>query len=259
MAFIMLSELRLRGTLTIHQICPTILSTYYKRGDSAPVVLVSLKSTNTQNKSIKNNLEKMMKIKVIGNVGNGHEAQNVYDPTGIAPTVRENHGKVTKVIIPPIMEDTRTMETAQKSNGKKLKTLIASLVDSLAKRSLLPENEADLATPEVLSFLRSQDALGKNSHAFVCLRTSKAYYLTTKGQHSLPSYPRWMNWGTTVNGKCLTAKISVFPKTESECSLSDILETEVDQKYFLSEEQTEKILSLAEFSTQKLGGKDTNK
>jgi hypothetical protein len=41
----------------------------------------------------------------------------------------------------------------------------------------------------------------------------------------------------TVNGKCLTARISVSPKTESECSLSDILEEQVDQKYFLSEEQ----------------------
>ena len=38
------------------------------------------------------------KIKIIGNVGNGHESQNVYDSSGIAPTFRENHGKTTKTI-----------------------------------------------------------------------------------------------------------------------------------------------------------------
>ena len=49
----MKSELRMRGTLTLHNHCPTILSTYYKRGDSAPLVLVTQKSTNTQLKSTK--------------------------------------------------------------------------------------------------------------------------------------------------------------------------------------------------------------
>jgi len=33
--------------------------------------------------------------------------------------------------------------------------------------------------------------------------------------------PRLMNWGMTVNGKCLTAKISVSPRIGKECSLSD--------------------------------------
>lgn len=39
------------------------------------------------------------KIKVIGNIGNGHEAQNVYDKNGLAPAVRGMHGKVTKTMI----------------------------------------------------------------------------------------------------------------------------------------------------------------
>jgi len=37
-------------------------------------------------------------IKVIGNVGNGHEAQNVYDKDGLAPTIKENHGKTAKTM-----------------------------------------------------------------------------------------------------------------------------------------------------------------
>lgn len=44
------------------------------------------------------------------------------------------------------------------------------------------------------------------------------------------------------NGKCSTLRTSEFHKTEKGASLSDILEDEVPQKYFLSKEQTEKIV-----------------
>ncbi len=49
--------------------------------------------------------------------------------------------------------------------------------------------------------------------------------------------------GTLSNGRCLTRKISACPKTGSACSLSDILETSVDEKYFLSDQQTARILA----------------
>lgn len=48
--------------------------------------------------------------------------------------------------------------------------------------------------------------------------------------------------GMIQNGKCSTLKTSEYHKTEKGCSLSDILEDEVPQKYFLSKEQTEKIV-----------------
>lgn len=48
--------------------------------------------------------------------------------------------------------------------------------------------------------------------------------------------------GTMRNGKCSTLRTSEFHKTEKGASLSDILEDEVPQKYFLSREQTEKIV-----------------
>lgn len=48
--------------------------------------------------------------------------------------------------------------------------------------------------------------------------------------------------GTMQNGKCSTPKILESHKTGSDASLSDILEVEVPQKYFLSKEQTEKIV-----------------
>lgn len=49
--------------------------------------------------------------------------------------------------------------------------------------------------------------------------------------------------GILSNGTLSTAKTSAFPKTGSACSLSDILETSVDEKYFLSDQQTARILA----------------
>ena len=43
-------------------------------------------------------------------------------------------------------------------------------------------------------------------------------------------------------GRYLTAKISEFPNHEIECSLSDILEDNVPEKYYLSRKQAEKLL-----------------
>lgn len=49
--------------------------------------------------------------------------------------------------------------------------------------------------------------------------------------------------GILSNGTLSTAKTTAFPKTGKGCSLSDILETSVDEKYFLSNEQTARILA----------------
>lgn len=48
--------------------------------------------------------------------------------------------------------------------------------------------------------------------------------------------------GTMRSGKYSTLKTSECHKIEKGCSLSDILEDEVPQKYFLSKDQTEKIV-----------------
>lgn len=44
------------------------------------------------------------------------------------------------------------------------------------------------------------------------------------------------------NGRCSTPKISECHRTGKDVLLSDILEVEAPQKYFLSKEQTEKIV-----------------
>lgn len=48
--------------------------------------------------------------------------------------------------------------------------------------------------------------------------------------------------GMMQNGRCSTLKISECHRTEKGVSLSGILEAEAPQKYFLSKEQTEKIV-----------------
>ena len=44
------------------------------------------------------------------------------------------------------------------------------------------------------------------------------------------------------NGNVLTAKISAFPSQETACTLSDILMSDVEEKYFLSPKQQEQLL-----------------
>lgn len=63
------------------------------------------------------------------------------------------------------------------------------------------------------------------------------------GLRSRLSSEPWMNSGMMRNGKCLTLKTLVSRKTEKGCSLLDILETLVPEKYFLSEDKVSKLLT----------------
>ena len=67
-------------------------------------------------------------------------------------------------------------------------------------------------------------------------------YRITKARRLTPSYIRFMNWGIMWNGKCLTARISESLSPEKECILSDILMKDVPEKYYLSPEQTRRLL-----------------
>ncbi len=54
---------------------------------------------------------------------------------------------------------------------------------------------------------------------------------------------KWMRQGMTVAGRCLIPKISESRRTGSGCSLSEILEPEVPEKYYLSTQKTAELLS----------------
>ena len=132
-------------------------------------------------------------------------------------------------------QNTPTMEISERSSQQAYRTLICLLADFPVRHSLSPGNNEGFTIQEARSSLKSLALLGKNNHAFCCLKTSRVCYLTTREQRFLQSLPRFMNWGTTCNGKCLTAKITEYPKTERACSLVDILEIQVDQTYFPSD------------------------
>ena len=122
----------------------------------------------------------------------------------------------------------------------------AGASERLVKTSPLPEKEPDLKETEAHLSEKYSEYSRKSPKKIVpnglstkmlreCLAAIEG---GTSEQYSL----KWENWGMIQNGNCLTQKISEFRKTESECILSDILEAEVESKYFLSKEQTEKIV-----------------
>ena len=75
-----------------------------------------------------------------------------------------------------------------------------------------------------------------------CLKMYPVCYLMTAGGHLRRSLTRWTDWGMVWNGNVLTAKISASPSQETACTLSDILMSDVEEKYFLSPKQQEVLL-----------------
>ena len=98
-------------------------------------------------------------------------------------------------------------------------------------------------TQEALSFLRSPELPPLKDHLFCCLKMFPVCCRMTKAGLLRPSSVRWMSWGTMSHGKSLTARISVSPNPESACILSDILEKDVPEKYYLSQTQMQRLLS----------------
>jgi hypothetical protein len=141
-----------------------------------------------------------------------------------------------------ITQESKTMETSQKSTRNNSLTLTALSAASLASHSASLENVVVSKTPEGHSFLISQEYCDANDLPYSSLKTLKGFSVTTVEELLQPSSPRLMNWGMTVNGKLLTARITESPKTGNESSLSVILEEHPDPKYFLSPTQVLRLL-----------------
>lgn len=116
------------------------------------------------------------------------------------------------------------------------------VADSLAKLFQLLEKGKVLKIQEELSYLNCLGLLKKKDHRIYSLRMSEDSSATTKGEHSEQSSWHWMKSGMMCNGKCLTLNISECHRTEKECTLSDILEEEVDDQYYLSDKMTDYLL-----------------
>lgn len=116
-----------------------------------------------------------------------------------------------------------------------------------AKTSQLLGNRKD-SLPEnvVLSFLQLQGLLETSKKridpATYSLRTLKTYLVLIEGLTFSNFKLNWTKSGTMSNGQCLTQPKSCL-NTGNVSSLSDILENNVPEKYFLSSEKTEKLIS----------------
>jgi hypothetical protein len=138
----------------------------------------------------------------------------------------------------------QTEETSEQFTLMKSPMPTYSLEDFHARLSALLASEQDLGQKihEVLSFLKSVDSsLVKESHIY-SLKMLKDSSTMTEGEPLELSSQVWMNWGMTYSGNVLTAKILESHRVGNESSLSAILETDPDLKYFLSEDAIQRMV-----------------
>lgn len=132
--------------------------------------------------------------------------------------------------------------TLQELSPKSFQKLTATASDFHARLSALLESEEASKIQEELCFLKSCGWLESESLVYFSPKTSEVSSTMRGDKRSESSYPQWMSWGTMSNGRCLTANILGFPRIGQECSLLDILEKQVDEKYFLSDATMEHLI-----------------
>lgn len=116
------------------------------------------------------------------------------------------------------------------------------LEDFLVSLFQLPDKGKDLKIPEERCFSRLLELLPLKNLSISSSKMFPVCLTTTKAGHLKQSSVHWMSWGMMCAGRYLTAKISEYPNHENECILSDILEDNVPEKYYLSRKQAEKLL-----------------
>ena len=126
------------------------------------------------------------------------------------------------------------METQLRLPGMNSRSLISYVEDFHAKHLAQQDTGKDLTTQEKRYFLISQGFYPYVNLDTWCLKTLKVYLLTKKDEHSFVSCPFLPKWGITLNGKFLIASITESHNPEKESLLQDILESKVDQKYYLT-------------------------
>ena len=104
---------------------------------------------------------------------------------------------------------------------------------------VLPENEVDYF---LQSLVCSKARLPKINPASLSLRTLSICCRAREAGILPPFCLTYGKQGMTLNGSVSTVRISESPSTGNECTLLDILEESVDEKYFLSAEQTQRLL-----------------
>lgn len=115
-----------------------------------------------------------------------------------------------------------------------------------AKTSPLPVNEKGLKETDQVLLEKYSEFLPKRGKKInlngLSMKMLRECYRATEDLISLGYSLNLIGGGTTLNGNYSTLNVTEYLKTESECTLSDILEAEVPEKYFLSKEQMDKLL-----------------
>ena len=134
------------------------------------------------------------------------------------------------------------MMTQEKSypNSYPISTLLPA--DFPVSPSQSQEQERVLTIQEERCFLKLQELLPLKNLSISSSKMFPVCLTTTKAGHLKQSSIHWMNWGMMYAGRYLTAKISEYPNHEIECTLSNIIEENVPEKYYLSRKQAEKLL-----------------
>ena len=143
------------------------------------------------------------------------------------------------------------MENISQPISQKLKQTnyhepICGFLEHRAKISVSQEKEKDLTGIGHLSLEKYLDSCGKQRKKIdpstLSTRMLKECLVAIEDLTSLPYSLKWMKSGTMRSGSLSTLPIT-SRKIERGYTLSDILESEVDEKYFLSQAATERILS----------------
>lgn len=116
-----------------------------------------------------------------------------------------------------------------------------------ARTSQLQEIERVLQETDQVSFEKYFGYLGKQGKKIdlngCSMKMLRECYQATEDLTTLPFSLKWTGGGTTYNGNYSTLNTMEYPRTVKECSLSDILEDTVDEKYFLSSTAVERLMS----------------
>lgn len=91
--------------------------------------------------------------------------------------------------------------------------------------------------------MRLIDECEENKPKWLVCENVKNLLSIDGGAGSSPLLVKWPKEGTMSNGKCLIPKTMESRKIENACILSDIMETEVPEIYYLSQEKTQQLLN----------------
>ena len=121
--------------------------------------------------------------------------------------------------------------------------------DFLVRLSALQEEDEDLTTPEALSFLKSQGFSRitlkmENPYPVYFSKMLKVYLATTLDEHLLQSTKFLPTLITPLNAKWLILAGFSHKTGRESLSLADIMEAQVEEKYFLSEKMTSRLVKM---------------